>query len=146
MHMATDGEILVAATICRVDTPGGMLLYGSGYVDGVQHASPCAETEAAVSIGVDSLSSELRLLDQERVEDGVARQLDGLSTDQSAGDESGAVDSGRAGGSNVDDGDDLSGGPDAAASADEAAVAAPGAKVATPLGNAAPLDSLRGSD
>jgi len=66
LQSATDGEVLVAVTICRADMPGGMLLFGSGHIDNIQKASASAETETAISVGVDIISSALRLLHVER--------------------------------------------------------------------------------
>jgi len=85
IQTATDGEVLIAATVCRAETPGGMLLFGYGCVDGTQQGSPSTETESAVSIGVDSISSALRLLDQERGESGGPALLAGPLNEASNG-------------------------------------------------------------
>jgi len=66
LQSATDGVVLIVVTICRVDMPRGMLLFWSGYIDSIQQASASAETETAISVGVDSISSALRLLHVER--------------------------------------------------------------------------------
>jgi len=80
IQTVTNGEILIAATICRGDIPGGMLLFGSGYVNGTQQGDPSPANEAAVSIGVDSISSALRRSDEESRESGGPGLFKGLPT------------------------------------------------------------------
>lgn len=63
---ATDGEVLLAVTVTRVGGSGGLLLLGSGYVDGERNADPLPHADALVSIGVDSMAHGLRQVHAER--------------------------------------------------------------------------------
>lgn len=51
----TDGEVLVSVVVSRPDGPGGVLLYASGFVDGVPDRDVSTRAVAQLSVGVDSL-------------------------------------------------------------------------------------------
>lgn len=64
---ATDSEVLLAVTVTRVGSSGGVLLFGSGYVDGEESkVEPLPHADALISVAVDSLAHALRQVDVER--------------------------------------------------------------------------------
>lgn len=70
IHTATaDNKVLLSVTICRPGTPGGMMLFGSGFVDGSGQERPSSEIEGAFTVAIDSMCSALCLLDEERGRD-----------------------------------------------------------------------------
>lgn len=56
----TNGDIVIGVVVARQDGPGGVLLFGSGYVDGLTDTPISRHIEAQLSVGVDSLSSALQ--------------------------------------------------------------------------------------
>jgi len=63
---STDGEVLLGLTMTRVGGSGGLLLFGSGFVDGGGQPAPSPHMDNLVSVGVDSLCDALRQVDAAR--------------------------------------------------------------------------------
>lgn len=66
IHAATaDNKVLLSVTVSRPGVPGGVLLFGTNFVDGKTMEKPSRETDAALAVGIDSISSALCLLHEE---------------------------------------------------------------------------------
>lgn len=66
MQECTNGEILLAVTLSRIDGPGGLLLFASGFVDGQEEPALSAQAESQITVGVDSLVFALQQVAMER--------------------------------------------------------------------------------
>eukprot|EP00170_Pyropia_yezoensis_P003465 contig_14449_g3473 len=66
LQHCTDNEVLVSVTLSRVEGPGSLLLYASGYAGLAEEVEVSAEIETQISFGVESLASALQQLALER--------------------------------------------------------------------------------
>lgn len=64
----TNNEVLVSVTLSRVDGPGGVLLYATGYAGLHEEVEVSPEVETQISVGVDSIVSALQQLALDRKE------------------------------------------------------------------------------
>eukprot|EP00170_Pyropia_yezoensis_P002812 contig_11841_g2818 len=62
----TDGDVLLTVTMCRVNGQGGVLLFGSGYLDKGTPMQVSAQTEAQIAVGVDSITCAFQQLAVDR--------------------------------------------------------------------------------
>lgn len=66
MQECTNGEVLLAVTVARMDGRDGMLLYASGYMDGQMWPEASAQSMAQLTVGVDSIVTAIQQLAAER--------------------------------------------------------------------------------
>lgn len=102
----TDGEVLISVVLSGLDGAGGVLLLGSGFVDGHEQAGVPGHVEAQLSVGVDSSVSALPSVAAERQEAATRRRRSIPAENPSAADEL----SGFAAGSGGDTDDKIVGG------------------------------------
>lgn len=66
MQECTDGDVLLTVAMCRVNGQGGVLLFGSGYLDKGTPMQVSAQTEAQIAVGVDSITCAFQQLAVDR--------------------------------------------------------------------------------
>lgn len=68
LQHCTDNEVLISVTLSRVDGPGSLLLYASGYAGLAEEVEVSAQIETQISFGVESPASALQQLALEQQE------------------------------------------------------------------------------
>lgn len=68
LQHCTDNEVIISVTLSRVDGPGSLLLYASGYAGLAEEVEVSPQIENQISFGVESLASALQQLALEQQE------------------------------------------------------------------------------